>query len=81
MYAFWLIELPKKLGYFKFVLIMICHVFFGGVMILLLSEGYVNLFFFLMAFILVELSVIYYFRKELIESIKKDFKIKSKKYF
>lgn len=78
-YYFLLIELPKKLGYLKFVSVLICHIFFGGMMVFLLSEGYINLILFFISFTLPGILGLYYLRKEFIDSIKKDFKIKSGK--
>ena len=75
---FLIIELPKKLGYFKFILILICYVVFVGFMTFLLSEGSLNLILFLILIMLVDLLGMYYLRKEFIDSIKKDFKIKTK---
>lgn len=72
-YAFLLIELPKKLGYFKFVLILICYIFFCGIMVFLLSESYLDLILFFILLILPDLLGVYYLRREFIDTIKRDF--------
>jgi hypothetical protein len=75
---FLIIELPKKLGYLKFVLVLICYIFFCGIMVYLLSTGYPNLILFFISLIIVDLLGVYYLRKEFMDTVKKDFKIKTK---
>lgn len=78
IYPFLLIELPKKFGYFKFALILICYLIFIGLLIFLMTVNYLNFFLFLILIYIPYLIGVYYLREELIADIKGIFRIKRK---
>jgi hypothetical protein len=79
IYPFLIIELPKKFGYFKFYLILICYVIFFGLLVFLMTIDYLNFFLFLILAMIPYLLGVYYLREEFVATIKKDFKIESGK--
>ena len=79
IYYFLLFALPKKYGYFKFALILICYVIFIGLLVFLMTANYLNLFLFLILLIVPDLLGVYYLREEFVATIKEDLKIKSGK--
>ena len=73
IYSFLLVELPRRVGYFKFILILLGYVISFGVIVCLLSGGYLNSLLFLIFPTLACLLGVYCLRKEFMISIKKDF--------
>ena len=73
------IDLPKKVGYIKYLLIILFYIMFGAFTIYLLTVGYIDLLSLLVLNILIEIPVIYYLRKEIIGRLKKDFTMKGDK--
>jgi|SRR5208283_4356646 len=76
---FLIIELPKKLGYFKFGLVSIVYIIFFGCAVLLLTDGHLNFILFVIFNMLIDLPGVYYLRKEFISALKSDFTMKGDK--
>lgn len=70
--AFLIIELPKKFGYLKFFVILLCYIFFWVLNVFLLTEGYVNLLFFLLAPILLQSVGVYLLRTQFITDMREE---------
>ena len=65
------IELPKKIGYLKFCLILFCHIVAGVMAVQLLMEDYLNLLTFYLFFVAgIFIEVYVFLRKEFIADIK-----------
>ena len=71
IYAYFIIELPKKYGYWKFSLIVLCYLLIIAVDTYLLSMGILGLLIFFLVPIFILLIGAYYFRNEIIEDMKK----------
>jgi hypothetical protein len=79
MQWFMFTTLPNKLGYIKFGFLVFCNIIFYGFLIYALTIGYINLLFFIIICIFIELIFLFFFREDLIRTLKKDLRIKEKK--
>src|SRR5208337_555567 len=70
------VDLPHKVGYFKFILMIILYITFVAFAVYLLTEHYLNLISFIALIYLIELPAVYYLRKEIIRALKRDFTMK-----
>ncbi len=78
MKGFLINVLPRKVGYFKFILILVGYIIFFGWTVYLLGEGYIGLFAFFMMPIVIEWIGVYFLREEFIYWVEKDFRLKIK---
>lgn len=78
IWNFLFIELRKKVGNFKFALIVICYIIFMGLLIFLMTVNYLKPFLFLILLAIPGFIGIYYLRKEFVTGLKSFFKIKRK---
>ncbi len=68
---YFLIELPKKYGYWKFSLLLLSYILIIVVNTYFLSTGLVGLLTFILVPILIQLIGVYWFRKEISDELKK----------
>lgn len=74
MYWFLISELPRKMGYLRFVAIAFCDIVFFATLIFLLSAGYISLLLLMILALIVDLLGVYYLKDEFVRSVKKDFR-------
>jgi len=70
--AYFIVELPKKYGYWKFLLVVLCYLLILAVDIYLLSAGLIGLLLFFLIPTLIEFFGAYYYRKEIMTGLKRD---------
>ncbi len=78
IWNFLFVELRKKVGNFKFALIVICYVIFMGLLVFLMTVNYLKPLLFLILLAIPQLIGVYYLREEFVADIKGLFKIKRK---
>lgn len=70
IYYFLIGELPKKIGYPKFILVILGYIILVAIAVELLMEGYLNLLSFYLFFVLTDLVGVWFLRKEFIADMK-----------
>ncbi len=74
IYAYFIVELPKKYGYWKFSLIVLCYLLIIAIDTYLLSIGILGLLIFFLVPTLIQIIGAYYFRNEIMEDLKRAWK-------
>ncbi len=74
IYAYFVTELPKKYGYWKFSLIVFCYLLMMVIDTYLLSIGIIGLLIFFLVPIFIQIIGAYYYRREIIEDLKRTWK-------
>lgn len=70
--GFLIIELGKKLGYLKFLIIFLFYIGFWGLIVHLLTIGYIGLLVFFVAPIIVQCFGVFLLRKDFRKAVKED---------
>jgi hypothetical protein len=71
IYYFLIIELPKRFGYWKFSLIVLCYLMIIGINTYLLSIGFLGSLVFFLVPIAIQIIGAYYFRNEIIKDLRR----------
>jgi hypothetical protein len=77
--GFLLIKLPRRCGYLKFFLILICYIVFISALVALLSASYINLIVFIMLLLLPKFYGVYILKEEFLVDIKKIFNLNKRR--